>query len=467
MTTALWTAADMISATGGKTTADFTATGISIDTRTLKKGEVYIALQGVEKDGHDYVDAAFKAGAAAAIVREGFKATGPLLHVADTLKALEALGIAGRNRATGKIIAVTGSAGKTGTKDMLAAMLHAYASKKSYNNHWGVPLSLANLPPDAPYAIFEMGMNHAGELETLTKMVRPHIALITSIEPVHIEHFPNIEAIADAKAEVFLGMDENGIAILPHDNPHFERLKKHAEAAGLSTILGFGEEEDADAHMTHCALHADSSKVSGNIRGQGISFKLSIPGHHIAMNAIAALLTIDAAGGDISRATQALGNLNPPEGRGNRIPIIIEDGAPPLMIVDDSYNANPASMRAAFSVLEMVTPQGEGRRIAVLGDMLELGPKGPQIHAELANPLLHAKADILFCCGAQMDALYNVLPEDWRGAHAKDSTALAPLVAEFVKPGDVVLVKGSLGSKMGYIVHALEQLAVKDARHAV
>lgn len=466
----LWTSKDIEAATGGRATKSFEATGVSIDTRTLKPGDVYIALKGENLDGHDYVEAAFKAGASAAIVRKGFAASGTLVYVDDIMAALETLGMAARARTKAKIIAVTGSAGKTGTKEMLATLFGAlgktHASQKSFNNHWGVPLTLANMPLDAAFGIFEMGMNHPGELAKLTEFVRPHIVLITTIEPVHIEFFKNAEEIADAKAEIFLGMDQDGIVVLNIDNPHFARLKAHAEKQGIKKILSFGEDEEAQSRLHDCSLHADSTRITADVMGEKVKYKLNIPGKHIAMNSLGALAVVKAAGGNLNAAVEALRNSEPVEGRGNRIHVVLAEGEPPLTIINESYNANPSSMLAAFSVFEMVEPAPGGRRIAVLGDMLELGREGPLLHAGLANPLLKAKADLVFCCGAQMDAMYQLLPPDWRGAHTKDSQELATLVAAAVRPGDVVLVKGSKGSKMPYVIQAL-QLKAKDQKYAV
>jgi UDP-N-acetylmuramoyl-tripeptide--D-alanyl-D-alanine ligase len=460
----LWTSLDLIGATQGEATHSFSATGVSIDTRTLKKGEVYLALKGENLDGHHYVEAAFAAGACAAIVTTDYKTANtswPLLRVKDTTKALEAMGHAARARATGTIIGVTGSAGKTGTKEMLAVVLSSFgkihASKKSFNNHWGVPLTLSNLPQDAVYGIFEMGMNHAGEMTNLTDLVKPHIAVITTVEPAHAEHFKTVEAIADAKAEIFSGMDEKGVAVLNIDNPHFQRLKNHARKAGLTSIVTFGEDEEADCRLVDCTLHADSSRVTAKVMGGLVKYKINIPGKHIVMNSLAVLAVVKTVGKDIDQAAIALGNSIPVEGRGNRISIPLEAGQPALIVIDESYNANPASMTAALSVLEMAQPSGEGRRIAVLGDMLELGAEGPHLHAALANPLLKARADLVFCCGPQMDALYSLLPDLWKGAHTADSRALAEQVADAVRPGDIILVKGSAGSKMSYVIEALQQ----------
>jgi UDP-N-acetylmuramoyl-tripeptide--D-alanyl-D-alanine ligase len=464
----LWTAAEAAAATQGHTSADFTALGVSIDTRSLQKGDLFVALKGDHLDGHNYIDAAFAAGASAAMVSKEYdaaQAKGPLLVVDDTMKGLEDLGRAARARCKGKIIGVAGSVGKTGTKEMLATLLSAcgktHASKKSFNNHWGVPLSLSNLPSDADFGVFEIGMNHPGEIIGLTDQVKPHIAVITTIDREHIEFFDNgLDGIADANAEIFTGMTAEGIAILNHDNPYFDRLKAHAEKQGIKTILGFGEDDGADIQLMDCALHADSSRVTADVMGTKARYKLQIPGKHIVLNSLGALGVVKAAGGDLDAAIEALKNAEAVTGRGNRHKITLAAGAPPLIIIDESYNANPASMQAAFRVFEMVAPQGDGRRLAVLGDMLELGKDGPRLHAELANPLLKAKADLLFCCGPLMDALYQALPPDWQGAHAKDSKALTDIVKEAVKPGDVLLVKGSAGSRMAYVIEALHALHV-------
>lgn len=472
MTEHLWHGKDAAAATQGTATADFSVTGVSIDSRTIKPGELFVALKGENFDGHSYVEAAFDAGAAGAMVGHQYAeaAHGPLLQVQDTQSGLEALGKAARARTKATVIGVTGSAGKTGTKELLSIMLSAlgptHASKKSFNNHWGVPLSLSNLAADARYAVFEMGMNHAGEMTALTKQVRPQIVLITTIEPAHIEHFKTVEAIADAKAEIFTGMDEQGIAVLNVDNPHYARLRAAAEKAGLRKIYGFGEDEAAQSRLVDCSLHADSSRITADILGERVKFKLNIPGKHIVLNSLGALTVVKAAGGDLQQAVEALRNSEPTEGRGNRHSITIAEGQPPLTIIDESYNANPASMQAAFKVFELVNPAEGGRRIAVLGDMLELGKDGPRLHAELANPLLRAKTDLLFCCGPQMDALYQALPEPWRGGHADNSRALVAKLLEAVKPGDVLLVKGSAGSKMGYIVQALQDAAKTNAPRA-
>lgn len=449
-------------ATGGTATAPFAASGLSIDTRTLKPGDLFVALKGPAMDGHAFVEQAFKAGASACVVAEGFVPPancGPLLVVPDTQAAMENIGLAARARARAKIIGVTGSVGKTSTKEMLAIALAAYgathASKKSFNNHWGVPLTLSNLPPDAAFGVFEMGMNHAGELDGLSQQVKPDVAIITTVEAAHIGHFKSVEAIADAKSEIFNGMAPGSVAILNADNPHFARMKAHAVEKGLA-VLTFGEDDAADARLTDCTLQSDGSRATVRLRGQDIKIRLSIPGKHVVMNALATLLTVDALGLDLAPAVEAIRTAEPVEGRGNKISLPTGPGSAPVTIIDESYNANPTSMKAAFEVLAMTPPGGPaGRRIAVLGDMLELGPQGPKYHAELANPLLKARADLVFTCGPLMDALAQTLPESWRGGHADDSQKLAALVCQTVGPGDVVLIKGSAGSKMAYIIKAL------------
>jgi UDP-N-acetylmuramoyl-tripeptide--D-alanyl-D-alanine ligase len=474
----LWTSEEAALATKGIVSAPFAAKGVSIDTRTLAKDDLFVALKGENLDGHTYVEAAFKNGAAAALVQKDFIApenAGPLLYVDDTTHALEGLARAARARSKGKIIAVAGSVGKTGTKEMLATLFGAlgktHASKKSFNNHWGVPLSLSNLPAEADFGIFEVGMNHPGEIVGLTDQVRPHIAIITTIDQEHIEFFENgLEGIADANAEIFQGMDNNSIAVLNRDNHYFSRLIAHAEKQGIRNIIGFGEDDAAEARLVDCALHSDGSQVTAEILGEKIRYRLNIPGKHIVMNSLGALAVVAAAGGDLRKAVTALEKAEPVTGRGNRHHVAINGETPAMIVIDDSYNANPASMQAAFQVLEMYAPSTGGRRIAALGDMLELGKEGPRLHAGLANPLLKAKVDLLFCCGPLMDALYQSIPEDWRGAHEKDSRLLAEKIAASVKPGDIVLVKGSAGSKMGYVVQALQNLQkekTKDKQHAL
>lgn len=465
--TLLWTTEDIISITQGSSAQSTSVFGISIDSRTLKPGDLFIALKGDIGDGHQYLEQAFAAGASAALVQKGAMdfddlSDHALIQVNDTLQALEQLAHAARERSQALRIGITGSAGKTGTKEMLGIVLtefgDTHTSVKSYNNHWGVPLTLARMPTDTVYGVFEMGMNHAGEIRKLTDMVRPDIAIITTILPAHIEYFATEKDIARAKAEIVDGMTGDGMLILPADNPHYLTLRKAAENAGLEKIYSFGDDDSADARITDLKLSAGESKVTANIMGDKVKFRLSIPGKHIALNALAVLLTTKLAGLDVHHAAKTLTKAEPIEGRGQCSTITIDPDAPPVTLIDESYNANPEAMKAAFRVLELYEPKAEGRRIAVLGDMMELGPSGPKMHADLANPLLIAKADLVFTCGPQMEALHNTLPEPWRGGHAQDSFALCEAVTEAVKPGDVILVKGSLGSKMAYVVEALQGL---------
>lgn len=467
----LWTTEEIAAATNGSTAESLPVDGISIDSRSLNKGDLFVALKGDAGDGHDHVDQAFANGAVAALVHKPLADNQPSVLVDDTLQALEKLGGAARDRAPALRIGVTGSAGKTGTKEMLGIVLSAFGkthtSVKSYNNHWGVPLTLARMPADTEYGVFEMGMNHAGEISALSKMVRPDIAIITAILPAHIEHFENEQGIARAKSEITEGMGEDGKLILPIDSPHYIFMEKTARENGIAHIQSFGEDQDADAHIIDMKLSAGESKVTADILGERVKFKISIPGKHIAMNALCVLLAVKLAGLDVQKAAKTLSKAEPIEGRGQCSAINIQKDAPPLTLIDESYNANPAAMKAAFKVLELYEPKGEGRRIAILGDMLELGAMGPTMHAELANPLLMAKADLVFTCGPQMEALYNTLPEPWRGGHEQDSLSLRDLVTETVRPGDVVLVKGSLGSKMAYVVEALQSLHKPSSKQEV
>jgi len=463
----LWESSEVAKAVKGKATGDFSAIGVSIDSRSIVAGELFVAITGDQMDGHDFVEAAFKNGAAAAIVRKGFETSSgkPLVHVDDCFKALENLGRAGRDRSTAKIVAVTGSAGKTGTKELMTIALsksgNTYSSKKSFNNHWGVPLSLANMPLDTEFGIFELGMNHEGEIRELVKQVRPHIAVITTVEPVHIEFFKNEEGIADAKAEIFTAMEGEKIAVLNIDNPHYKRLCDKAKEYGVKKIYSFGEDEAADCLLQDCLLRPDHVKVTAKVMGEPIKYKINIPGKHIALNSLSVMAVVKILGGDINKAVSALRSSEPINGRGNRIKIKIKDKEPEIIIIDETFNANPASMRAAFQVFAITEPVAGGRRIAVLGDMLELGKEGPKLHQELANPLLKTKVDKVLCCGPLMEAMYNMLPSDWHGGWAKNSYELAELVLKEVKPGDVLLIKGSKGSKMPYIIQALQQIEVK------
>ena len=464
----LWTAAQAAAATGGRSSAAWTATGVSIDSRTLAAGELFVALQGPNFDGHDFIAKAFEKGAAAAVSHSPIGATGtsdlpgaaPLIFVEDTMAALRRLGQAARERSRARFIGVTGSVGKTGTKEALARCLRAQAptaaSAASLNNHWGLPLSLARLPHDAAYGVFELGMNHPGEIRDLTALLRPEVALITNVEAVHFGYFDSVEEIADAKAEIFEGMGPEGAAVLNRDSPHFERLAAKARAAGLQRIMGFGRDARAEARLIECALEADGSRVEAEILGQRLRYRIALPGAHWVANSLGVLATVAAVGADVARAALELERLEPMAGRGLRHGIALPGGA--FELIDDSYNANPISMHAAIEVLGRALVGPRGRRIAVLGDMLELGPGSAQIHADLARPLKEAVIDLVLTCGADMAALDDALPAPLRGGHAADSAALVPLAKAAVGVGDVVLVKGSLGSRMAVLVEALKNV---------
>lgn len=459
----LWTIEALTEATGGELSGAVTVplNGISIDSRTLSPGDIFVAIKGDQFDGHTFVDAALEAGAGVAVVQHGTSATshGPLLAVDDPLRALEDMARAARARCTGKVIAVTGSVGKTGTKDALRLALshdaQVHASAASYNNHWGVPLSLARFPETADFGVFEVGMNHSGEITPLSRMIRPDVAIITTVEAVHLGHFSSIDEIADAKAEVFAGLEPEGTAILNRDNPFFDRLSEAAKAAGVGTIIGFGEHEDADARLTKVVLHGTCSCVSATICGHDITYKLGVPGRHIVINSLAVLAAVAAVDGDIALAAFRLARMAPPKGRGLRHALSVDDGY--FTLVDESYNANPASMRAALATVGHTRPGPRGRRIAVLGDMLELGSDAERLHAELADAVDDASIDLVYACGPNMLHLWDAMPDARRGVYADSSEDLKGVLSDALRKGDVVVIKGSLGSRMGPLVETLRE----------
>ncbi|MGB2931780.1 MAG: UDP-N-acetylmuramoylalanyl-D-glutamyl-2,6-diaminopimelate--D-alanyl-D-alanine ligase [Methyloceanibacter sp.] len=460
----LWTLGEMLQAVSGKSSAakDAPVSGISIDSRSLAPDEAFIALRGLNRDGHLFVEAALAQGACCAIVEQDFKAPRGetrLLRVTDTLKALNGLGTAARARAKDAVvIAVTGSVGKTGTKEALKLALApsgpVHASTKSYNNHWGVPLSLANMREDTSFGVFEAGMNHAGELRALTKLIRPHIAIITVVAPVHLGFFRSVEAIADAKAEILEGLEPGGVAILNRDSPYFERLRRHA-LQQKAKIVGFGETAGADARSLTVELDPGSSKVKADILGETINYRIGSPGLHLVQNSLAVLAAVKLAGADVKAAARALAGWRAQTGRGERIDLGGKEGR--IAIIDESYNANPASMRAALATLGL-TPRDEfKRRVAVLGDMLELGGLGPKLHQDLAEAIDAAGVDIVFACGEMMRGLYDSLPGARRGGYAKTAEQLEPLLTSGVRVGDMVMIKGSFGSRMSPLVEALQR----------
>jgi UDP-N-acetylmuramoyl-tripeptide--D-alanyl-D-alanine ligase len=413
------------------------------------------------RDGHAFVTSAFDRGAAAALVEAAYErlpADGPLLRVPDPLEALRGIARAARARTSAAIVAVTGSVGKTGTKEALRACLMrigaTHAAERSFNNHWGVPLTLARMPPSARFGVFEIGMNHAGEITPLTKMVRPHVAIITTVEPVHLEFFGSLAAIAEAKAEIFAGLEPGGTAILNRDNAFFELLRKRALAHGVR-VVSFGRHVEADVRPEVLTLGADGTDVVVRIGERRLAYRVGAPGAHIAQNSLAVVAALDALGVDLEKAVAAFAELRAAKGRGARVEIKLGDGT--ILLIDESYNANPASMRSALAAMETVPRGRYGRRIAVLGDMLELGPESGRLHEALKEPVDAAEVDLVFACGPDMQRLYAALPAARRGDWAKTSQGiLAPLLAT-VRAGDVVMIKGSLGSRMAPLVDALLQ----------
>jgi len=465
----LWTIDELMAAAGGSLRGQVVVplTGVSIDSRSVAKGDIFAAIKGDRVDGHDYAAAALGSGAGLAIVSrptEAMAAAGPLLIVDDVLKALEKMGLAARARCKARIIAVTGSVGKTSTKEMLRLALSAsgytHASVASFNNHWGVPLTLARMPADTAFAVFEIGMNHPGEITPLVRMVRPHIALITTVAASHLGHFTSVAEIADAKAEIFLGVEPGGEAVINRDNEHFARLSVAARAAGIETVVGFGRAADAQARLERSVLHANCSCITATILGEPVIYKLGVPGEHMVLNSLAALTAAKLSGADLARASLALAAAQPAKGRG--VQSLLKAPGGRILLIDESYNANPVSVRAALALLKRAETGKNGRRIAVLGDMLELGEQGATLHAELAGAVDEAKVDVLYASGPLMAHLWDKTPPHRRGAYADKSDGLAAALIGGLRAGDVVMVKGSLGSRMGPLVDAIRGQFIPD-----
>ncbi len=433
-------------------------TGVSIDTRTLQPGDLFVAITDV-RDGHDFVPAAFAGGASAALVSFAYQrqpGDGALLRTSDPLAALEAIGQAARARTNARVIAVTGSVGKTGTKEALRACLsrlgRTHAAEKSYNNQWGVPLTLARMPAGSEYAVIEIGMNHRGEIAPLARLARPHAAIITTVEPVHIAYLGSLENIAEEKADVFLGLEPGGIAIIKRDSPFFDLMRRRAEQQG-ARLQSFGLHPEADIRGVAVKLEADGSEVSVRFDGEAFSYRLGIPGAHIVDNSLAIVSALIAVGADLKRALPALAEMTAPQGRGARTLVSRTDGE--ILLIDESYNANPASMRAALAALGAVPRPRWPRRIAVLGDMLELGAGAAEMHIGLKEAIDAAGVDLVFACGPNMGELFSMLDETQKGGWTKTSEELVPKVLSSVAIGDVVMIKGSLGSRMAPVVRAL------------
>ena len=457
MTEPLWTSAEIVGATGGHAAGgEFRATGVSIDTRTLEPGDLFVALAGV-RDGHEFVAQAMGKGAAGVLAPRDVDA--PAVIVPDTLKALEQLGQAARDRALqARRGAVTGSVGKTSVTQAVMAGLTlagpAHSSVKSYNNHIGVPLTLARMPRGTERAVFEVGMNHADEIRPLSRMVRPHAALVTTVGPVHTENFPDGEGgVARAKAEIFEGLEPGGVAVLNADNRWFDLLKAQALSAG-AVVRAFGTGEGCDARLIDFQVGAGCAMVQARLDGRDLDFPILQTGQHWGLNSMAVLLMLEALGVDLSDGLSALGSFEPLAGRGAE-KMVRKDGGP-FTLIDESYNANPISMASAIATLG--ARKTAGRRIVALTDMLELGADAAQFHAALAEPLEAAGVDLVFSAGPLMKSLWDALPPTRRGGYAETAAELAPLVVQAVEPGDVVMVKGSNGSKAAAVAQALASL---------
>jgi UDP-N-acetylmuramoyl-tripeptide--D-alanyl-D-alanine ligase len=456
---ALWTSDEVASALSPVAMSGaFEANGVTFDSRAVARGDLFFAMTGENTDGHGFVADALSRGAAAAIVsHEVPGARGNLVKVADTMKALVALGRAGRARSAARVASVTGSVGKTSTKDALQAMLSAQAptsaSAASFNNHVGVPISLARLPRDARYGVFELGMNHPGEIEPLARQVEAHVGVITNVGPAHIGHMGSEEAIADEKSCLFAGMRAGAVAVLNRDSRHYRRLVERAKAFGVARIVAFGKDAAAEARLVACDLQDRGSDVVANLHGRRIEYRIGAAGEHQVLNSLAALAVVEALGADVLKAAATLADVRATPGRGARRRL--KFGAGTIELLDESYNANPASMAAMLAVLARTEPARGGRRLLAMGDMRELGEGADAFHAGLADAVAASGAAQVFLCGPHMRALWSRLEARQKGAHRPDSASLAGEVAAALKAGDVIAVKGSLGSKMKNVVDAI------------
>ena len=478
----MWNAQDVRDATGGQLlgNAHWQAGAVAIDSRNLPPGALFVALAGEHHDGHAYVLQALQAGAVAAVVQqvpEGVPEDAPLVVVPDTQQALEALARAARARTQARIVAITGSVGKTGSKEALRHALSAvgnvYATQGNLNNHIGVPLCLANLPQDADFGVFELGMNHAGEIAALSQLVRPEVAMITTVEAVHSEFFKDEQAIAAAKAEIMEGMSTDATMVLNYDNRHYAYLQGEADRRSLRSIA-FGKHEGSACRLMDYRICAQGADVHAVITGTPVQYRLGATGAHWAHVSVGVLAIVHALGADLPKAAAALAYFYEPKGRGRTRQITLGVGT--VTLVDDSYNASPASMRAAFAKLQELRTlrqqQAQSpvscRTVAVLGDMLELGPQAPQLHQALLPALQHNHIDVVFAAGEFMQHLYAQLPPEMRGAYAPTAQVLAPEVAGALQADDIVLVKGSRGSRMDIVVDAIEsETRTQENTHAV
>ncbi|WP_322865402.1 UDP-N-acetylmuramoyl-tripeptide--D-alanyl-D-alanine ligase [Aquicoccus sp. G2-2] len=462
----LWTSEEAVAATGGRATQPFAADGVSIDTRTLAAGDLFVALKDI-RDGHDFVAQALAGGAAAALVSrvpEGVAADAPLLIVDDVLAALEALGRAARARSAARVVAVTGSVGKTSTKEMLRTVLshqgRCHAAEASYNNHWGVPLTLARLPAQSDFAVIEIGMNHPGEIAPLAKLTRPDVVMITTVAAAHMEAFENIEGIAREKAAIMDGLTPGGVAVLNADVATSGILQAKAREVGAKTLL-FGEAAGADYRLNRVVLSDRATVCEATAGKEALLYKIASPGRHFAMNALGVLAVAAALGADRAIAATDLAQWQPPAGRGTRERVVLDDATEAeVQLIDDAFNANPASMAAALEVLAAATPGDarRGRRIAILGDMLELGPSEAADHAGLATLPFLENLSVVHCVGPRMRALHDALRPEQRGEWLESAPEMGVRVRHLIHAGDIVLVKGSKGSKVSLVVDAIRKM---------
>jgi len=463
----IWSSKDVLNAVSGRCLhmQNWTANGISIDSRTTQENDLFIAIKGDSFDGHDYIAKAFENGACAAIVSKQpsqVPSDAPLIFVQDTFIALQDIGNAGRARSNAKIIGVTGSVGKTSTKEMLQLMLgcidDTYANVGSFNNHWGVPLSLARLPSEAKFGIFEMGMNHAGEMEDLTKKVKPDVVIINNIEEVHLEFFKSTKYIADAKAEIFQGMGKSGIAVLNKDTKHYERLVSSAKKQGIKKIYSFGYNEKSDAKLIDIKIKGSTTDVTAKIFGKKKNFSIGAAGEHLALNSLGCLMICSALDVDLDQCIKALIAYRDPKGRGTTQTININNDQS-FILIDQSFNASPISTKSAINVLgKTETSSTSSRKIVILGDMGELGENAKELHISLLSPITENKIDVVHCCGKIMKNLYDKLPDFIKGKFCETSEELAKIISNEIQDGDIVMVKGSKATKMDKIITALKKI---------
>jgi UDP-N-acetylmuramoyl-tripeptide--D-alanyl-D-alanine ligase len=466
MSHSLWTIADLEKAMNARLVGEVAndVTGLSIDTRTIQTDEAYFAIKGDVHDGHKFVANAYTAGAGVSVVAEDWLdrlegETGPLLVVDDVLAALENLGCAARARTKAKIVAVTGSVGKTTTKEALRTALSAsgkvHAAVASFNNHWGVPLTLARMPKDTDFGVIEIGMNHPGEITPLVKMAQPHVAIINNVAAVHLGAFKNVDEIAHAKCEIFNGLIEGGTAVLNADDERIALQRKLAEKVGVSNIVTFGEAVGADVHMDKLVLHGTCSCLTANVMGDEMVVKVGAPGRHIAQNALAVLASCKLLGADLAKSGLALADLEAVKGRGQRHRLVHRDGR--IILIDESYNANPTSMRAALALLAAANVKGRGRRIAVMGDMLELGPTSEELHAGIADAVIEHGIDKVYLAGSEMQSLNEALKGKVDTTHAEKIDELIEGIKSDLIGGDVIMAKASLGMAFARLIDDLLQ----------